>query len=56
MKCEKCNFDLVVFDASDRGKPLRCSDACAENRKSLDQRGASPAEPKRGRWGKKADD
>ncbi len=42
MKCKKCDADLEVYDANDRAKPLRCSDSCEDNRKSLMQRGVSP--------------
>lgn len=47
MDCDKCEHPLVVYDENDRAKPLRCSDSCPDNRKSLDERGASA--PKRRR-------
>lgn len=45
MKCEKCGAESVVYDAKDTHKPLRCSDACAENRKSLVERGVGTKQP-----------
>ena len=41
MDCELCKFEMVVLDLQDPDKPLRCSDACPENRKSIAERGVS---------------
>ena len=39
--CEVCDAPMVVFDANDPDKPLRCSDSCPENRKSIAERGVA---------------
>ncbi len=41
-KCSECGSQLVVYEAGNPDKPLRCSDSCTENRKSIRQR--TPAE------------
>jgi hypothetical protein len=46
MNCDKCHQPLAVYDEKDPKKPLRCSDACPENRKSLEQRGVKPEKDK----------
>jgi len=43
-KCSVCKAPMVVFDVSDPDKPLRCSDACPENRKSIAGRGVELTE------------
>ncbi len=36
--CKVCGAQLMVLEARNKTKPLRCSDSCKENRKSLAQR------------------
>lgn len=44
MDCELCKQPMVILDLNDPDKPLRCSDACPENRKSIADRGVSVTE------------
>lgn len=59
MNCEVCKQPLMVLDQDDRNKPLRCSDSCAENRKSLADRkmvvddGLTTAKRKKGLFSRK---
>ncbi len=52
MDCKLCKFPLVVLDLNDPNKPLRCSDDCSENRRSLVERGLAitPNDPPKRSW------
>lgn len=44
MNCELCKAPMMIFDLNDPDKPLRCSDSCPDNRKSIAERGVSLTE------------